>query len=195
MQAPGTWKQQKCTKQNNAGFSLVELIAVIAIIMILSGSALLALNSLTSGKVRKCAQTITDTLKTTKTNALCKSQAYMEIYYDPGTEEYRVKDFEQRNLSLGGKQITISYQCENEAGTTSAAIYTVSDGHPLILSFQRGTGAFRPIITSISGSTYTYRTDSSGSNMYCSKIDVTAGTRSRTITLARATGKVTLNNN
>lgn len=65
-------------KSNNGGFSLVELIIVIAIMAILVGVMAISASSLTGRKVKKCADEIVSTIERTRVLTLGKEQNDVE---------------------------------------------------------------------------------------------------------------------
>jgi prepilin-type N-terminal cleavage/methylation domain-containing protein len=192
--------------KKNKGFSLVELIVVIAIICIVSGGLLTAFFSMSGYRSKTASELIGTFMNTTKTEALAKEGAYM-IISQSSSGEYMVTQTNEplqftSNGSGGydwkaatgseykslGKNIIIKY--ETDLGTT----VTVNASSPLILSYQRGTGGFKPIQEiSASNPTYTDK-QASGVDVYCKKITIEnkQGTRLYSLTLAKDTGKYVL---
>ena len=173
-------------KNNNSGFSLVELIIVIAIMAVLVG--------VMARKVRKCADEIVTTLERTRVLTLGKEQNQVEcvISYNDTTKEYtaqiRQGDVEVSNRVLGKEPIDIKVYFEGDStgysltelkGSDSLLPY-VSSSNGLHLVFNRASGAFEKN-TCIAGSVL---------KEYCQKIVVSNGTRTIEITTVGKTGKI-----
>jgi len=62
----------KIIRKDNRGFSLVELIVVILIMAIISGTAVLALGSIFSTKTKAAAQSVQDALKQARIDAITR---------------------------------------------------------------------------------------------------------------------------
>jgi hypothetical protein len=88
-------------------------------------------------------------------------------------------------------KIKVSYQSENMLETGS---FYISDTQSVILTYDRASGAFRPMISSVDDAgNVTYFQDGSGSKVYCTGFEITRGNRTKTVVLVRDTGKVYIN--
>lgn len=172
--------------QNNKGFSLIELVVVIAIVAVLAGGSVLGIGSLAGWRVTNCASDIDSAMKNTRVNAMSKSSAYMQIRCDSDGKYFLMESGKQED-SIAKGNVSIRYE------TDKGDVVDITDGSSLILSYNRSSGAFMPIITNVAGDgTYTFLTDSGGAYVYCRKIIVTNGRKTKTITLVKDTGKHTL---
>lgn len=172
-------------KKDNKGFSLVELIIVIAIMAVLSGLIFYSYSMLAGQDARQCANNLSAALDKEKNYALTKSgtaDCYMEltktadgyfaVYYVPknalvdgtGTGDY----VEQEKQKLGKQSVDIS--C-----TIGGSTVTVTEAASLEVTYDRITGAFKKV--SVGSSTGD-----------CTKITVKRG-RTYELTLYSATGK------
>lgn len=143
--------------KNNRGFSLVELLAVIAIGAVLMGGTAISMNFLNYGDVTKCTRNINDAIRNLKVDSLSRStrHCYLVIRWDAGKEAYYMIDavskeeldetnWDEKALSLslpekiGTGKITISYTDRTD-GTGMEAL---RDEIPLIISFKAESGAF-----------------------------------------------------
>ena len=75
-------------KLNNAGFSLIELIVVIAIMTILVGGASLGISLAFSKDAAKCATMINDAIYTTRMNSMSKAGTYTLTIEKNGDNKY-----------------------------------------------------------------------------------------------------------
>ena len=69
-------------KKNNGGFSLVELIVVIAISVVLIGAATISIRSVMGVEVKQCARNIESIINKTRVTTMGKDSAVLEIYKD-----------------------------------------------------------------------------------------------------------------
>ena len=69
-------------EKNNKGYSLVELIIVIAIMALLTGTVFFSINMIFGAGAKACANDIKEALAENKVTAMGKSGARVEIYRD-----------------------------------------------------------------------------------------------------------------
>lgn len=174
--------------KRNEGFSLVELIVVIAILAVLSTAAVVGIGMIGGWRMNQCVSLLDSGLKETRTDALSREAAYLTIscdengnYYMEGTKYPREK--------IAGKPIEIVYT--TDAGTGEEMI--IPD-HPLTLSYDRASGAFLPILEWDAGNgIYVPKQTGEGANIayvYCTSIQIRTGEeKSTTIKLSKSTGK------
>lgn len=175
--------------KKNAGFSLIELIVTIAIMSVLSAGIVTIVISRSGWETRKASEKISAALSETRAQALAKANAWMEIRYD-GTDGYVISTSYCGDVVLGDS-CEISYETRGAAGSAQK----VDGSHPIILSYDRASGAFLPMIAYVTTSTaddgqrlasYTYLSG----NVSCEKITVAAGnTYVYEMTLYPETGK------
>ena len=160
---------------SNRGYSLVELIVVIAIMAILVGVFSISVGSLSGRKVNKCADEIVATQK-----------EYKAQIYQGGT---LVSD-----RTVGNDAITIKVTFEGDATEYDLKAGTIQGSEPyvkigsktdaekigLFLVFNRSSGAFEQNTNSVGGTDKTY----------CKKVAVSGGNREIEITPVGRTGKI-----
>ncbi len=181
-------------KNNNSGFSLVELVIVIAIMAVLVGVMATSVSSLTGRRVRKCADEIVTTLERARVLTLGKEQNQVEcvISYDDTTKEYKAQILQGGTVVtdriLGKEPIEVTVYFEGDStgyslidlkGSDSLLPY-VSSSQGLHLVFNRASGAFEKN-TCMANSVL---------KEYCQKIVVSNGTRTIEITTVGKTGKI-----
>lgn len=177
----------------NLGFSLVELIIVVAIMAILAGGLALSLAVVSNRKVSKCADEIAATIERAKVLTLGKAQNDVEciISYDNADSAYYAVIIqggsEVSNRKVGESPITITVYFDNEE-TIGYTLDKITGDAPakdtsagLHLLFNRSSGAF------VEG---TNKADGV-EKKYCSKIIVSGSDREVEINTVGRTGKIT----
>lgn len=174
--------------KRNEGFSLVELIVVIAILAVLSTAAVMGIGMLSGWRINQCVNYVDGGLKETRTDALSREAAYLTVscdengnYYMEGTNHPKEK--------IAGETIEIVYTTDAQTGEEE-----ITPEQPLILSYDRASGAFLPVQEwNAERGTYVYKETGEGANIayvYCTSIQIRAGEgKSATIRLAKSTGK------
>ncbi len=157
-------------KKDNKGFSLVELIVVMAIAMIVTG---VVVTNVAAGREKaadECVEKIESTLQGMRITTMGKYDAYMEIYVS-GDSVYANKVMildaagsTSSDLTIvGGKGVSVTYEIGNSGSFISL------DSTPVRIAYDRSSGAFTTDITAIRAQ---------------------KGARVKTIKLNKATGKI-----
>lgn len=127
--------------KHKKGFTLVELIVVIAILGILAASTSVSISLISGRKARQAAHTIDSLLSQCRVSTLSGAKnpylsiaetdgKYYAVYYENGVK--------REEEELGGQQLACAF-------LAGAAEYQISDSQPLCLAFDRKTGAFLPL--------------------------------------------------
>ena len=90
-------------KKNNGGFSLVELIVVIAISVVLIGAATISIRSVMGVEVKQCSRNIESIINKTRVTTMGKDSAVLEIYKDASDGAYYYKTVSYTHLTLPTK--------------------------------------------------------------------------------------------
>lgn len=132
-------------KKNNRGFTLLELIIVIAILGIAAGLLGASVSTASAAKQKQCATSINSYISMCRTRCLSRTgDPYIIIRRDGvnGTVvgEYYEKGTMLEVETLGDKSVLVSYK----KGADSIAGAEALEDAPLIVSFSRGDGALEP---------------------------------------------------
>jgi len=154
-------------KKNNKGVSLIEIIAVVAIMTIIVGTVVLTTKVATDKHVNSCAVKLASSLEQTRNLAMGKQGAYLSIWQNPGDYVYiqiyvNGSPYGDR-VAIGRPGITI-----NVTGGSNPSI----GASPENIHFSRSNGSV---------------TDSPG----VSKLSVTNGSRVFDVNIDTYTGRVT----
>jgi len=182
-------------EKNNKGFSLIELVVVIAIMAILVGLIVVSLSSVFGTKALECAEKVSAKIDSVKTGSVSLYNETMVLKYD--TDGYytecgvftidkyanSVAASNPEIRKVGAKNVVV------KAYTTNGAEYNVASDN-ITISFDRSSGAFAQArVNNI------LLVDGSGVPLYFEKITFSAGSRTYTIEMIPETGKHTLTRN
>ena len=171
-------KMKNRKEWKNQGYSLVELIVVIAILAIISSATVYGIVSVSGWEMKSCTKKLDAALEETKMNAMSKGACELEISVD-ASGNYDV----QMKVGVGARAKTMQKQ---RIANSKVSIYYVGDdavtehlisaANSLKISFDSGSGAFKPIAAS--------------PTVYCRKIIIKMGTgHVKTIKMVKDTGK------
>ena len=152
-------------ERNHKGFTLIEMVVVIAIMGIMMGIGSYSLSLIASANAKECTHEINAALVSTRTKAYSSdsgtSVATMTLKKGTDGSIYVDKSFEDEK-KVGGSKVAVSYSAD---GST----YTELDNAGLTFSFNRSSGAFNALP--------------------CKYIKVASGTKTYIITCYKNTGK------
>lgn len=192
-------------KMSDKGFTLVELIVVVAIFTILLGIAVLSLNSILGFRVNRAANSIASALDRTKIEA--SSRLVGEMKLEKRADGYYISYYLDRGKVGGASQVTeddpekiaparteISYTTDAD-GTS----HVMAAGDSLILTYDRATGGFLPIQPTVISQEEILNDLKAGKDVplqktgtYCTSITVSGGRRYKTLSLIKETGKYSI---
>lgn len=200
----------KTGRKNNRGFTLVEIIIVVAIFTILLGIMAPSLNSILGFRVQRTTGSIAAALDKTKTEAMSrlvgemelsrkKDGYYISFYLDRGksAEPHRVKREQPEKIAPRNMLVQIK-----KTGVDTPLEMNVNDS--LILTYDRSDGSFRAIQNGyMDGSDITGALTAgqdvqfkdielSNEKQYCEEIIISGGFRKRIIMLNQGTGSYTI---
>ena len=193
---------EKTRDIRNKGFTLVELIIVVAIFTILLGIAIPSLDSILGFRVNRAANSITAALDRTKTEA--SNRLVGEMMLEKKSDGYYISYYLDRG-KVGSTSNVKQDQPEKIAPARTIISYTTDTdstdkvmnvGEKLIITYDRATGAFLPIQNGVISQDEILTKLNAGEDVplqktgaYCTSITVKGGRRYKTISLIKDTGK------
>ena len=175
--------------KNNRGFTLIELMVVVAIVSILVGAMTYSINSVSSTRAKKFASDLNAMISQCRVDTMsgAPSPTYLKISQkDNSTGDVYAALYEDGTVKaeqkLGGSGISCSFITDSIA----AQSYSISGNNStaLYLAFDRATGAFSKL-TDVKSSDSALNV---ASGNYCTSITIASGGGSYTITLVPKTG-------
>ncbi len=140
--------KDKRQQLNNKGFSLVELIVIMVLMVIMATAVVVSFVNSGGQKVKASTTVVTNYLRDVLNYNMTKGTSYMTIRYDADKDVYYVEDNQGHSEKLASG-ISISYNLENSSEEDAIAI---NEQKPtLMLSFSRANGAFSHIVTGVNG--------------------------------------------
>lgn len=169
-------------KKDNRGFSLIELIIVLAILAILSLSVSYGVGLLTDKPAEQCATKLQTYITDCRVTTMGKLNAVLYLYMDG--DQLMVKkviDTTETVISLGSG-VAVSYRVTGDAANAYRTLG--NDSNPLVICFNRSSGAFESL--DVMGSDF--------AGKYCLeiKVEVPGNDKVKLLKLSYLTGKVVL---
>jgi len=167
---------KKMTKICNKGFSLVELVIVVAIVAVLGAVALTGMSLLTSKPVDECAKKIQIALEGNRSTTMGKYSGYLEFTADTDgiyVEEY-INGASQGRIKIGqsGVSVMVDSRIMGDATTYTSSLSSL----PLKVEFNRADGSLK----------------TQAGVGYVTTFRISRGSRAINVTVDRLTGRVDL---
>lgn len=159
--------------KNNSGFSLVELIIVIAIIAALIGTVILSVSMVFSANAKACSNDLQRAVADCKVTTMGKAQAWLIVYRGENGSIYsQLHIMEQKEGDEIGKLVDIPMEAQKIGGNRVSVTYTDASGTPELelptgadagirIEFDRSSGSFKeaPQQIRIQGGSRDYKLD------------------------------------
>jgi prepilin-type N-terminal cleavage/methylation domain-containing protein len=173
-------------RRNNRGFSLVELIIVIAIMTVMTGMVSVGTGLLSGRAARETRDKLLSSLESVRAQTMGKDEIQAELTYDASSGQYILKYTYNKTTVVSGTKTTTPIEESKVIGTDKCTIYyadssfsdtvdtaadcesklgsnKVAEGSSLKFSFDRSSGALKA------------ETDASGAEYYIGHIYVVQG--------------------
>lgn len=137
-------RNNRCYENNNNGYSIIELIIVLAIIAIIISTVFYSIILVFSANAKSCANNMQRSIGDCKVTTMGKSAAYMELYRDADQNVYTrmyVMDsggsyVPSEPQKVGTSRVYVAYTPEGGAETELLA------GDKIEIRFDRASGGF-----------------------------------------------------
>lgn len=132
-------------KQNNNGYSLVEIIIVVAIMAILTGGVFFSINMVFAANAKTCANDIKSAIAQCKVNAMGKSDAVLEIYRSDKDQCIYARQWIKESYGWQAKEpekisnakVYVTYTAEYNSPEE------LDDTKRILIGFNRSSGSFK----------------------------------------------------
>ena len=159
--------------KNNSGFSLVELIIVIAIIAALIGTVILSVSMVFSANAKACSNDLQRAVADCKVTTMGKAQAWLIVYrgengsiysqlhimeQKEGGEAGELQEIKEEPQKIGGNRVSVTYK--DASGNEGLELPTGADAG-IRIEFDRSSGSFKeaPQQMRIQGGSRDYKLD------------------------------------
>lgn len=163
-------------ERDNGGYSLIEFIIIITVMLIITLGVGIAFVNWRSWNINDCAKKLNTAMSAAKVEGTSKRNSSGLTIKRNSDDIYVLEENGEETEHLGDEKIKIYY--DDSSGATDVEI-TESDS--LSISYDRATGSFKPIRTENIGGTE--------HKIYCKRIVIKRGDKERVITLEQKTGK------
>ena len=162
-------------KEDNKGFSLIELIVVIALLVVVSLAVVTYAGMLGGGQAKKCANGLKSSLAQTKVCAMSRSSASMTVYADnTGVYVKTMQGSTERVEKIGNAGTKVEYRTVRNSDAFTTVGTTSANG--VKIEFDRASGACKKMT----------------GGEYCYGFKVTAGQTVYIVNIEPLTGKVSI---
>ena len=168
--------------KDNKGFSLVELIVVIAIMSILTGVSVLSIRSATGTYVKQCTANIESQINNTRHMTMAKNKVKLKIYVDSNGVYYADMEVYASDSSttpesttttkVGKSSVDVYFTTDTSMADTS--FKKVDSTNPIIIEFDRSSGALKDTTNCVK------------------QIKISKGAHTKRITIYPETGKISV---
>ena len=162
-------------KKDNKGFSLVELIVVIALLAVVALAVITYAGMLGGGNAKKCANGLKSSLSQTKVCAMSRTSASMTVYADDkGVYVKSMQGSTEKVEKIGNAGTKVEYRTVRNSDSFTTVGTTAANG--VKIEFDRASGACKKM----------------ASGDYCYGFKVTTGQTVYIVNIEPLTGKVSI---
>jgi type II secretory pathway pseudopilin PulG len=162
-------------KKNNKGFSLVELIVIIALMAVLTTSIITYIGMVGDAQAKKCANGLSSGLSQTKVCAMSRSKASITVYGDDtGVYIKTVQGNAERTEKIGKDGVKVEFRTIRDSDVFTPVGTTLDSG--VKIEFDRASGACKKM----------------SNGEYCYGFKVTAGQTTYIVNIEPLTGKASI---
>jgi prepilin-type N-terminal cleavage/methylation domain-containing protein len=171
-------------KTDNKGFSLVEIIVVMAIMAVLTGTVAYGLSMSSNKKVEECARKIASELQSMRTLAFGKYEVIGKLYYDSGSDSYILSQTVKNSSADKDKK-------DDELNTTTTV---VGSGTVEVIYIESGAGEVKLKDKGTDGITFKFSRSTGKLVEGPTEIKFTKSDKTKTmkIEIVELTGKITV---
>jgi len=139
-------------KLNNKGFSLLELLIVVAIMSIIAGVAMVGVSVIASADSKKMSKSLYSDINTLRTKTL-SVEGNWSLKISKSDKNYKfelMKNGEVIQSNTGGRRVNLSFYTKfdsnNKRDTSdTSSIFTIDENNYVLITFRRDNGAFEKV--------------------------------------------------
>lgn len=161
-------------KTDNKGYSLVELIVVMAILAVVTVASVIGVGMISGKPAEACATNLKTALTSVRTSTMGKSNATLSVYRDASTGEIWIREDLSGNVTtkkIGESSVSVSYIYEGEVTPIDLGDYD----HRITIGFDRSSGGLKP-----------------DGGKYVKVFEMTKAGKTYKVTIHKLTGKISL---
>lgn len=162
--------------KRNQGFSLIELIVVVAVMAILMTVGAVSFSVITSQRVKSSANETRSILQSAQTVAMSKDNCFVQFKQD-SEGDIEIASYSSESVQLDDLLVSDNIEVTLTIGTDEVKIGTTTSEYRL--RYVRESGAFNTVLK-----------DGADTGKYCTKISFSNGRRTVELELATLTGKI-----
>ena len=157
---------------------MVEMIIVVAILALVTGTVFLGIGFVTGKPAEKCANKLLSLMQRNRITTMGKLEARLEIYIKEVIQTDGEAGPKVTENKIGEAGVEVTYRLAGESTYRPLG----GESSPLIISYDRSSGAFRDL--SLMGSSWAGR--------YCEEIKIEKANKIKILKLVTRTGKITM---